>query len=72
MRTYTLPRAGNRFTAFGNAFVSAMAFLGKNSPGARCAAEVERLMSLTDADLAARGLTRDRVVQHVFGRYRYL
>jgi hypothetical protein len=29
-------------------------------------AEIESLMALSDAQLAARGLSRDRIVQHVF------
>lgn len=28
--------------------------------------QIERLMEMTDAELAARGLTRDGIVQHVF------
>lgn len=28
--------------------------------------EIERLQALTDTELAARGLTRDRIVLHVF------
>ena len=34
-----------------------------------CARQAEYLMSLSDAELAARGLTRDRVVHHAFARY---
>jgi hypothetical protein len=34
-----------------------------------CAREAERLMQLTDAELAARGLRREEVVRHAFARY---
>lgn len=34
----------------------------------RAAREAEELLSLTDAELAARGLTRDGVAQHVVSR----
>jgi hypothetical protein len=34
-----------------------------------CARHAEYLMNLSDAELAARGLTRDRVVHHAFARY---
>lgn len=29
-------------------------------------AEIERLQRMSDADLAARGITRDRIVHHVY------
>jgi hypothetical protein len=32
----------------------------------RCAAEAERLMALSDADLARRGLRRDEIVSYAF------
>ena len=34
-----------------------------------CARQAEYLMSLSDAELASRGLTRDRIVHHAFARY---
>ena len=34
-----------------------------------CARHAEYLMDLSDAELAARGLTRDRIVHHAFARY---
>lgn len=39
------------------------------SDAMRCAREAERLLALSDAELARRGLTRDAVISHAFARY---
>jgi hypothetical protein len=36
------------------------------SVGMRCAREAERLSALSDAELARRGLARDRIIEHAF------
>ena len=41
-------------------------FLSDLSNARRCALEAERLMALSDAQLARRGLRRDEIVSHVF------
>ena len=47
------------FSAIGHALVT----IAENNPRYR---ELERLQRLSDAELAARGLTRERLVEHVF------
>lgn len=47
---------------FGVALVS-------SSHAMRCSREAERLFQMSDAELAQRGLTRDRIIQHAFARY---
>lgn len=42
---------------------NALVTMAEQSPRMR---EIERLQAMSDADLAARGLTRDRIIQHVF------
>jgi hypothetical protein len=39
---------------------------------ARCRREAERLFALSDEELARRGLSRDRVINHAFRRYLHL
>jgi hypothetical protein len=56
----------------GAAFVRAMRRLSGGSQAARCAAEAERLFALSDAELARRGLSRDRVLSHAFARFLHL
>jgi hypothetical protein len=53
----------------GHALVRAAELIGSMSAAARCGREVERLMALSDAELAARGLSRDRIVHHVLARF---
>lgn len=43
--------------------------LAETSDLMRCKREAERLFAMSDADLAKRGLTRDRVINHAFARY---
>jgi hypothetical protein len=43
-----------------------LASLGRNSAGARCAREAARLSRLSDDELAAAGLSRDRILRHAF------
>jgi hypothetical protein len=50
-------------------FAAAMRFLCDLSNARRCALEVERLMALSDAELARRGLKRDEIVAYVFRNY---
>jgi hypothetical protein len=40
-------------------------WLGANSTGAHRMREIRRLETMSDADLAARGLSRDRIVAHI-------
>lgn len=44
-------------------------FMMETSDLMRCKREAERLFSMSDAELARRGLTRDRVIQHAFAGY---
>ena len=43
--------------------------LASASGAMRAAREAERLQMLSDAELAKRGLTRDRIVHHAFRHY---
>lgn len=45
------------------------AWLSKHSIGARLLGETKELEAMSDADLARRGLDRDRIVPHVFAPY---
>ncbi len=45
------------------AFFAAVVTMAEQSPRMR---EIGRLQAMSDADLAALGLTRDRIIQHVF------
>ena len=69
MTTNTFTIGRSPIEALGEALRTALTFIGRNSPGARCAQEADRLFALTDAELAEMNLTRDRVVQHAFRRY---
>lgn len=54
---------GSKLALFADAFVEAMGnYMERNAR----AAEIERLSALSDAELSARGLTRDGIVPHVF------
>ena len=50
---------------------AALEVIANASQAARCAEETERLFRLSDAELAQRGLTRDRIVHHAFARFLY-
>ncbi len=43
--------------------------MGERSRLGACARKAGNLFALSDADLAARGLTRDKIIPHVFGGY---
>lgn len=43
--------------------------LAEASPAARCAREADRLSTLSEAELALMGLTRDRIVPYAFRAY---
>jgi hypothetical protein len=43
--------------------------LSETSDVMACARRAEYLMSLSDAELAERGLSRDRIMHHAFARY---
>ena len=57
------PRAAHRVLG---GILDALSGLAAATAAAR---EAERLLLLSDADLARRGLARDRVVQHAFRAY---
>ena len=52
--------------------LDALASIGDASEIGRRAAAAERLFALSDDDLVAMGLRRDRVLHHAFGPYRLL
>ena len=62
----TLARIGARI---GAGFAAVMRFLCDLSNARQCAAEVERLMALPDAELERRGLRRDEIVPYAFRNY---
>jgi hypothetical protein len=49
-------------------FGEVMAFFHTLSNAHECSLEAQRLMALSDAELARHGLRRDQVVQHAFRR----
>jgi hypothetical protein len=53
----------------GAGFAAVMRFLCDLSNARRCALELERLTSLSDAQLERRGLKRDEIVHYVFRNY---
>jgi undecaprenyl pyrophosphate synthase len=53
-------------TAIGAGFAAVMRFVCDLSNARRCAAEVERLMALPEAELQRRGLRRDEIVTYAF------
>ena len=57
------------FAGLGSRLKAVLAAIADASQVARCAREVEHLSRLSDAELARRGLTRDRIVQHAFRHY---
>jgi hypothetical protein len=50
-------------------FADIVSVLASLPTAAACAHECERLMQLSDEQLAARGMTRDGIVQHAFARF---
>ena len=75
--TQPLPVSAGHFVDQAGAFLrgasdhvlTAMMFLAEGSHAARKAREFNALCELTDAELAERGLTRDALPVHVFGKY---
>jgi len=57
---------GRFFSRIGNGMLLAFEIMAEASNGMRCAREAERLFELSDVELAKRGLTRDRIIQHAF------
>ena len=72
MTTETLSLPRSFLGALAHRLVDACVALAHRSPAARCAQEAERLFALSDAELAQRGLTRGRVIQHAFRQFTYL
>ncbi len=66
-QTSTLPRPF--LGRLGETLRSVVAAFANASTGMACAREAERLFAMSDAELARRGLTRDRVIPHAFARY---
>jgi hypothetical protein len=52
-----------------SAAAAAFNALAEYSQAAQCAREAQRLFAMSDGELAKRGLTRDRIIQHAFGPY---
>ena len=50
-------------------FAAVTRFVRAFSNARRCAAEVERLLALPDAELKRRGLRRDEIASYAFRRY---
>jgi hypothetical protein len=50
----------------GAGFAAVMRFFRDLANAGRCAAEAQRLMALSDAELARRGLRRDEIVPYAF------
>ena len=73
----SLPVNANNFVArtrtflrdAGEQFLKVMVVIGENSQGARKARAFQALSGLSDEELAERGLTRDGLVNHVFGPF---
>lgn len=74
MTTQTTTQSAARapFASLGQKLLGILEILSNGSRLAGAAKEAERLFSLSDAELARRGLKRDEIVQHVFGPYLYL
>jgi hypothetical protein len=69
MTTETLNAPRSFLAVIGDKLAGAYMAIAETSSAARCAQEAERLFALSDEELARRGLTRDRVIQHAFRRY---
>jgi hypothetical protein len=65
--TQELPRP--LLAGLGARLKAVFAAIAGASQVAKCAREVEALARLSDAELARRGLTRDRIVEHAFRHY---
>jgi hypothetical protein len=64
--------AGKAIAArIGAGFAAVMRFLCDLSNARQCAAEVQRLMALSDAELERRGLKRNEIVTYAFRNYMY-
>ena len=65
------PAAAEQFSAraLGDRILDWMARVGEKSPAAQAAKRYAALNTLTDAQLAERGLSRDQLAQICFGRY---
>ena len=48
-------------------FAAVVRFLCDLSDARKCAEDVQRLMALSDAELARRGIRRDEIVAYAFG-----
>jgi hypothetical protein len=57
------------FAGLGARLKSVLAAIAGASQLAKCAREAEVLARLSDAELARRGLTRDRIIEHAFRHY---
>ena len=57
------------FAGLGARLKAVLAAIADASQAAKCVREAEALARLSDAELARRGLTRDRVVEHAFRHY---
>jgi hypothetical protein len=68
-QTLRIPHFRDVLAALGRAGGSFFEALASASGAMRCAREAERLQMLSDAELAKRGLTRDRIVHHAFRSY---
>ena len=62
-------QAGAFLGKVGDHVLTAMMLLAEGSHAARKAREFKALSDLSDAELAERGLTRDVLAVHVFGKY---
>lgn len=60
---------GNIFAALYDGFINAMVHIAESNSRMQ---KVQKLQAMTDAELAQRGLTRDSIVQHVFGDVMHL
>ena len=66
--THTQP-VRSRLAAFGNRILDGMAYMMEHNARLQ---RVQRLQSLSDESLAARGIARDDIVRHVFKDVYYL
>jgi hypothetical protein len=62
-------RTAGTLAAIGEFFARIVDALVAASAAGRCAHEVERLMAMSDAELARRGIKREDIVRHAFARY---
>ena len=62
-------QAGAFLGKVGDGILTAMMYIAEGTHAAQKAREFNALCDLTDDELAARGLTRDALPAHVFGKY---